>query len=344
MKKSILILVLTLPFLMLLTPMAYAQEVTIGTQVWMTKNLNVDKFRNGDPIPEAKTIEEWKKAKENKQPAWCYYDTDPANGAKYGKLYNWYAVNDARGLAPKGWHIPTDAEWTLLTDHLGGSEVAGGKMKSTSGWNNNGNGTNSSGFSGLPGGYGIYDGTFYHIGKYGRWWSSTELNTRDAWDRYLSYFNGSVNRRNDNLGGGMSVRCVSDQNYQDDAKTKRDFAVSTAEAQSEGGAAKSTEVFTIVEEQPAFPGGVSELNKFIQKNLKYPQAAIDAGIKGKCFLKFIVNETGKISNVEVLKGIRQDCDKEAIRVIESMPLWQPAKMSGRPVKCYFIFSVPFKLP
>lgn len=86
------------------------QTVTIGNQVWMTKNLNVDKFRNGDPIPEAKTDEEWIKAGENKQPAWCYYENDPANGEKYGKVFNWYAVNDPRGLAPEGWHDPTEEE------------------------------------------------------------------------------------------------------------------------------------------------------------------------------------------------------------------------------------------
>ena len=93
------------------TGLSNAQTVTIGTQVWMTKNLDVATFRNGDPIPEAKSNEEWEKAGENKQPAWCYYDNDPANGAKYGKLYNWYAVNDPRGLAPEGWHVPSIDEW-----------------------------------------------------------------------------------------------------------------------------------------------------------------------------------------------------------------------------------------
>ena len=103
------------------------EEVTIGNQIWMTKNLNVDKFRNGDPILEAKTDEEWQKAGEKKQPAWCYYDNDPKNGEQYGKLYNWYAVNDPRGLAPEGYHVPTDAEWTQLSDYLGGEDVAGKK-------------------------------------------------------------------------------------------------------------------------------------------------------------------------------------------------------------------------
>ncbi|MFZ9583254.1 MAG: fibrobacter succinogenes major paralogous domain-containing protein, partial [Crocinitomicaceae bacterium] len=129
MKNSYLLLIL----LMGLSLGLNAQTVTIGTQVWMTKNLNVSTFRNGDPIPEAKTDEEWKKAGENQQPAWCYYDNNPANGAKYGKFYNWYAVNDPRGLAPEGYHVPTDAGWTQLSDYLGGEDVAGKKMKSTSG-------------------------------------------------------------------------------------------------------------------------------------------------------------------------------------------------------------------
>jgi uncharacterized protein (TIGR02145 family) len=127
---------------------ANAQQIKIGTQTWTTTNLDVSTFRNGDEITEAKTDAEWNKP----NPAWCYYDNDPANGKIYGKLYNWYAVIDKRGLAPAGWHIPNDAEWWTLTDYLGGEAKAGTKMKSQSGWKNNGNGTNASGFAGLPGG------------------------------------------------------------------------------------------------------------------------------------------------------------------------------------------------
>jgi hypothetical protein len=90
----------------------YYESVRIGDQLWMTRNLDVDRFRNGDLIPHVKSDEEWIKAGENGQPAWCYYDNDPKNGKKYGKLYNWFAVNDPRGLAPKSWHVPTDEEWT----------------------------------------------------------------------------------------------------------------------------------------------------------------------------------------------------------------------------------------
>jgi len=198
----------------------FSQTVTIGTQVWMTKNLNVSTFRNGDPIPQAKTNEEWEKAGENEQPAWCYYDNDPANGAKYGKLYNWYAVNDSRGLAPVGYHIPTDAEWSTFINYLdpnadGGNNnnTAGGKMKSTGTqyWQSpNTDATNESGFSGLPGGDRGYDGAFYPIGSNGGWWSSTEDGSFSAWSRLLYYDVGDVGRGYGYKRSGFSVRCLRD--------------------------------------------------------------------------------------------------------------------------------------
>jgi uncharacterized protein (TIGR02145 family) len=193
--------------------------VTNGKQVWMTKNLNVDKFRNGDPIPEAKTNQEWLAALNKRQPAWCYYDNDPANGEKYGKLYNWYAVNDPRGLAPEGYHIPSNEEWTIFEKYLG--EEPGWKMKSTSGWNDYdlelGNGSNSSGFSGLPGGYRGTNGIFYYIGYHGNWWNSSEYyftNSKGSWGRYLSNHSGDAFRVREPFieidPSGMSVRCLRD--------------------------------------------------------------------------------------------------------------------------------------
>ena len=122
------------------------QTVKIGSVNWSEKNLAVSQFRNGDNIAEVKTDEEWEKFGNQKKPAWCYYQNDSSNGTKYGKLYNWYAVNDKRGLAPSGWHIATDDEWQLLIDGLGGDEAGGSKIKNTTGWNRNGNGNNSSGF------------------------------------------------------------------------------------------------------------------------------------------------------------------------------------------------------
>jgi uncharacterized protein (TIGR02145 family) len=188
------------------------KEVTIGKQVWMTENLNVDKFRNGHPIPQAKTDAEWKEAGKNKQPAWCYYDNDPTNGAKYGKLYNWFAVHDSRGLAPQGYHIPKESEWTKLTDYLGGEEVAGGKMKSITGWNSPNTGaSNTCGFSGLPGGLRKHDGRFEDVGKEGGWWSITETDPNLAGPRFLNYKYGNVYRSGYyNMGDALSVRCLRD--------------------------------------------------------------------------------------------------------------------------------------
>ncbi|HIA05905.1 MAG TPA: hypothetical protein EYN71_04200 [Flavobacteriales bacterium] len=189
------------------------KTVQIGNQLWMAENLNVSHFRNGDPIPHVKTDEEWERAGDNKQPAWCYYDNDPAHGEKYGKMYNWYAANDSRGIAPKGWHVPSDAEWTALANYLGGRDVAGTKMRTASGWNENGDGTNESGFSGLPGGGRDVNGSFYYAGYYGSWWSSTQSATTKAWTRNLGYNIygiGSVYRNDGSKGNGLSVRCLRD--------------------------------------------------------------------------------------------------------------------------------------
>jgi uncharacterized protein (TIGR02145 family) len=184
--------------------------IRIGWQVWSTENLNVSKFRNGDDIPEAKTDEEWVMAGKKKQPAWCYYNNDTVNGKKYGKLYNWYAINDPRGLAPIGWHIPSDAEWTTLTNYLGGEETAGAKMKSKSGWNNEGNGTNRSGFSGFPGGGRTQNGVFNYIGDIGFWWSSTEDGANGVRDRGLHYDFDIVLRGRSGEEWGLYVRCLRD--------------------------------------------------------------------------------------------------------------------------------------
>jgi uncharacterized protein (TIGR02145 family) len=179
-----------------------------GPQIWATENLDVNKFRNGDDIPEARTDAEWKKSGDEQKPAWCYYNSDPANGKKYGKLYNWFAVNDPRGLAPLGWHVPTNEEWTTLTDSLG--KEAGTLMKSVSGWKENGNGTNLSGFTAFPGGYRYDSGTFANLGSHGYWWSSTDLLTYVAWIHSIYYNFGAVYSYFSNKRLGLSVRCIKD--------------------------------------------------------------------------------------------------------------------------------------
>ena len=186
------------------------ESVKIGTQIWTSRNLDVSTYRNGDPIRHARTSEEWQDAVSKGEGAWCYYNHDPKNGEIYGKLYNWYCVKDSRGLASAGYHIPSDLEWSLLTDYLGGEAIAGFKMKSTSGWANGGNGDNSSGFNGLPGGYCVWDGKFYDITVFGYFWSSSENVTGFAWLRYLNNDQKGVLRNKFSKDDGLSVRCIKD--------------------------------------------------------------------------------------------------------------------------------------
>ncbi|NBU47977.1 MAG: hypothetical protein EBS34_11180 [Flavobacteriales bacterium] len=185
------------------------KTVVIGNQTWMAENLNVDRFRNGDVIPEAKSMREWKKADKEGRPSWCYYKNKTENGIKYGKLYNWYAVSDSRNVCPIGWYVPSDAEWTQMTDLLGGESIAGGKMKSTSLlWSTPNTGaTNLSGLSLLPGGA-RYSNGFGYLGTFGDWWSTTEYDFGTSIDRNLSYVTVSADNYARNKTDGFSVRCV----------------------------------------------------------------------------------------------------------------------------------------
>jgi uncharacterized protein (TIGR02145 family) len=140
--------------------------IKIREQVWMVKNLDVVNFRNGDIIPNITTPEEWKEYDEQEKAAWCYYDNNKSLGRKNGKLYNWYAVNDPRGLAPEGWRIPKDDDWYRLIDALGGLKVAGKKLKFNDLWIADKSGTNESGFSAIP---------MCEDREYGYWWSATEI-------------------------------------------------------------------------------------------------------------------------------------------------------------------------
>lgn len=209
MNKTNFLLVEALMIVIIITSCGKSyKEIKIGNQVWMTDNLNVNKFHNGVTIPESKNAEEWKKAGEAGEPAWCYYDNDPANGAKYGRLYNWYAVNHPSGLAPKGWKIPSNDDWSLLTKYLGAD--AGKKMKSTIGWLENGNGTNETGFNALPGGFRNYGVGFGGIGYSGYYWCGTEGDTDYGWVWFVHYHGSEVVREGSGKGMGYYVRCVRD--------------------------------------------------------------------------------------------------------------------------------------
>jgi uncharacterized protein (TIGR02145 family) len=185
--------------------------VQIGTQLWTTKNLNVSKYRNGDEIPQVQNKKEWEKLTTG---AWCYYEKKEKNGTTYGRLYNWYAVNDSRGLAPAGYHIPSYEELLTLVANLGGEKVAGGKMKEegTTHWDKpNKNATNTSCFTALPGGYRFRNGLFYSIGKSGYWWSSSKEDTDRAWNLWMANDESYVVVNYNNLfANGFSVRCLKD--------------------------------------------------------------------------------------------------------------------------------------
>ncbi len=182
----------------------------IQTQEWTIENLSVSTFRNGDTIFQANSFVEWTDAAKQRKAAWCYYSYDTAN-AHYGKLYNWFAVADSRGLAPVGYHIPSDDEFKSMVQFLG-EDSAAYKLKNTSAWKEDGNGNNSTGFSGLPaGGCGI-DGVFDLQGTHGGYWTSTAIGEDFAWYYLLAFDYPNVHRLQNYKWVGLSVRCIKDQN------------------------------------------------------------------------------------------------------------------------------------
>ncbi|MBZ0203697.1 MAG: fibrobacter succinogenes major paralogous domain-containing protein [Ignavibacteria bacterium] len=181
------------------------KTLIIGNQEWMAENLNIEHYRNGDVIPQVQDENQWNNLTTG---AWCYYENNSDNGKTFGKLYNWYAVNDSRGLAPEGWHIPSDSDWLQLSDYLGGKDVAGGKMKATALWDTPNTGaTNESGFTAYPGSCHQY--LYFKTGQYCYFWSSTEVNSYHAWNRYLYYGDSALLRSVEIKLRGLSVRCVS---------------------------------------------------------------------------------------------------------------------------------------
>ncbi len=185
------------------------EVLQICNQIWMTQNLNASKYRNGDVIPQVQDPTQWANLTTG---AWCYYVNSTTDGPKFGKLYNWYAVNDPRGLAPQGYHIPNDAEWLTLINCLGGASVAGGKMKAVSGlWRfPNTGATNSSGFNGLPYGTRYNDGNWGPTGYGADWWSSSSSAPLYAPIINLAFDLESVTNRVLAKQQGIYVRCVKD--------------------------------------------------------------------------------------------------------------------------------------
>ncbi|MGV9003052.1 fibrobacter succinogenes major paralogous domain-containing protein [Flavobacterium sp.] len=183
-------------------------SVKINNQEWTTKNLNVTKYRNGDVIAQVQNATQWAGLTTG---AWCYYSYQTANGTTYGKLYNWYAVNDPRGLAPTGWHVPTNLELISLIDFLGGATEAGGLLKEdgVSHWESPNTGAvNSSGLKALPAGYCLSNGTFSNLGTKGYWWSADSYNPSSAWCTGLYHDTKTITRAPIDKKQGFSVRIV----------------------------------------------------------------------------------------------------------------------------------------
>jgi len=187
------------------------ETILIGDQVWMAENLKVTHYRNREAISTKHNQTEWLYLLTG---AYAVFNDNVTNATTYGYLYNWYAVDDSRNIAPEGWHVPTDDEWQTLVDYLGGESVAGGKLKEagTSHWSSPNTGaTNESGFTALPGGYRYGSiGNFYDMGNYDYFWSSTEYGSFSAWARLLGYDTSVVGHNGGNKRYGFSVRCVRD--------------------------------------------------------------------------------------------------------------------------------------
>jgi uncharacterized protein (TIGR02145 family) len=191
------------------------KTIVIGTQEWMAENLNTSIYRNGENIPTGLDNITWQNTTSG---AWAYHSDDSSNECPYGKLYNWYTCADERGLCPVGWHVPSDPEWVILSNFLGGESIAGGKMKSTgtldtsTGWwySPNAGATNFSGFSSIPGGYRLSEGTYSDFYGFSHWWSASENGFGLAWYFTADYSTSNLYRREYTLRDGFSVRCLRD--------------------------------------------------------------------------------------------------------------------------------------
>ena len=186
------------------------KTVRMGNQTWMAENLNVTRFRNGDPIMEAQTMDEWREADLAGIPAWCYYNEDAENAPQLGKLYNWHAVRDARGLAPTKWHIPNMEEWTRMFNFIGGNQKAGAILKDTTGWHENGNGSSMTGFAAKPSGSRDFSSNFKGVKRFGYWWVNEEHGAETAWGIDMGFSYGNINLFAFRKGNGFAVRCVRD--------------------------------------------------------------------------------------------------------------------------------------
>jgi uncharacterized protein (TIGR02145 family) len=186
------------------------KTVTVGSQVWMASDLKTTRYNDGTPIPLVTDYDAWAVLS---TPAYSWYNNEITNRESYGALYNYFAVNTNK-LCPKGWHVPSDEEWTTLRTNLGGLLLAGGKLKEegTVHWKSpNASATNESGFTALPGGFRSYNGSFNYMGISGYWWSSTTSSPSTVYFWNLRYKYGYVYKSVSNMTNGFCIRCMMDE-------------------------------------------------------------------------------------------------------------------------------------
>ncbi len=184
------------------------RSVMINGQAWMAENLNVDVFRNGEPVPYARNSKDWLEAGQKEQPAWCYYETQEGLDTAYGRLYNYYAFIDPRGLAPEGWELPSNEDFEKLIKAFGGKKTAGAALKSVEGWDEGSTATNESGFGAEPAGMRNFVGAFRNRGGFGYFWSTNDRPNANAWHFNLNHKSSIGKMFYSQKGNGFSVRCI----------------------------------------------------------------------------------------------------------------------------------------
>ena len=325
--------------------------VQIGSQLWMAENLRTTHYADGTAIPRGSS-------KSTSTGYWYYPNGESANKTTYGLLYNWKAVmrasNSSRsnpskvqGICPIGWHVPSDAEWTQLTDYVSsqnenvcGSSISNiaKSLAGVTGWKSCGSDctvgnapslNNTVGFSILPSG--DYTGSYNLFGLCASFWSATENDGNSAYDRYLGFNYIEVIRGYDNKSSGFSVRCVRDSWYDEDGPE----VVPEVEAEEPP--------VRFVEHMPEYPGGITALQQFLVNHLKYPDSARAAGAQGIVLVEFVVEKDGSVTNVKVLESLWPDLDEEAVRVVRTLPKWKPGETKGEKVRVYYNLPIRFEL-
>jgi len=306
--------------------------VEIGNQWWMSQNLMF-------------------------QPSvgnYWVYDNERLT-TTYGYLYDWKTANK---VCPDGWHLPSDEDWEILIDYLGGDEEAGAKLKvrGSSHWEYGNNGNNESGFSAYPGGFrGGHSVTnhnppmdafhFKHVRTY--FWSSTETNWHSNLKpnaNYVGLHSGfkSMYSHSTSLNKdyGLSVRCVKNSKYKSKPKANTKKAYTP---QKNNTIEDEVFNFAVIEDKPEFPGGQKALLTYLAKNTKYPEIAKNNGKKGTVFVQFVINKDGTVADVKPARKVDPYLDKEAVRVVKNMPRWKSGKQRGKAVRVQYIVPIKFIL-